>query len=279
MQSTNAASTGSHFEDQCRGLPCCPGAVVHPFVHPFGRDGQIPSHELDGSPPLNSQNTTEANHVDTPVRSFKVVARVRIPLGVLQVLGRVTGPDDEPQPHGRASPARVARARDAELVAAHGKREHGIGLERSRTASPGMVDRRGCKGVSDASPPVALPGDKTRHRPDIVVRLVLVSAAPDGTHLQQARICRAWFCGHPADRLLPQVGDETRSAGGTRVVTVGLLAEFLPSLLVADRFPIFVERLVGLAVAVSRVVRGSEDRLQIVPRGFVGGEGSSADRQ
>ena len=83
MQSTSAASTGSRFEDQCRGLPCCPGAVVHPFVHPFGRDGQIPSHELDGSPPLNSQNTTEANHVDTPVRPFKVVARVRIPLGVL----------------------------------------------------------------------------------------------------------------------------------------------------------------------------------------------------
>src|SRR5262249_11679310 len=95
---------------------------------------------------------------------------------------------------------------------------------------------------------------------------------------QQARIGRARFDSHPADRLLAEVRNEPGGGTGPRVTAVSLLAEAAAPFLVAQRTPVAVQRLEPLTVALARVAGGAEDRLQVCPRGVVRGDDRPRDR-
>src|ERR1700730_3818581 len=148
-------------------------------------------------------------------------------------------------------------------------RGHRVRLQRPGAKFPGEADRGGGQRVGDPTLAVPLAGHEAGDGPDAVVQLVLLTAAPNGPDPQQAWIGRAWFDRHPADRLLVEVGHESRGSTGSRVVAVGLLAEAAAPFSVAHGTPVAVPRLEALAVALAGIVGGAENRLQVGPRGLV----------
>src|SRR4029453_5972938 len=95
--------------------------------------------------------------------------------------------------------------------------DHLIGLERAGAALPGEVDRGFGEGIGETSAAVALPDCEAGHRPDAVVVLVLIPAAPRDPGGAQLRVGRARFDCDPARWLAVDINHEPAGGRGARI--------------------------------------------------------------
>ena len=184
--------------------------------------------------------------------------------------------DGRPADLAEARIGKDAAAADVELSqepSLRGLVDHRVALDGAGAALAREVDCGACERTADSAAAEARAGDEAGHRPDAVVGLVLVSAFPGDTGLeQQPRVRRARLHRAPADRLAVEVGDEAARRLGIRVATLGLRAEPERQLLPADRGPRLPRlHLVALALAAGRIAARAEHGLDVVPARLVGG--------
>jgi hypothetical protein len=178
-----------------------------------------------------------------------------------------------------------AAASDMELAQQRdglpGLGDHRVALERTGAAFPREVDGGARECTADPAAPEAGAGDEAGHGPDAVVGLVLGSALPGDTGLeQQTRIGGARLDGAPADGLAVEIGDEAARRARVRVTTVCLRAEPEGQLLGADRGPgLSGLHLVPLAAAPGRVATRAEHGPEILPARLVGGDDCDRGRR
>src|SRR5690606_12938974 len=89
----------------------------------------------------------------------------------------------------------------------------------------------------------------------------------------QSGVVRTWLDGAPADRQTAQIGEKTARRRGLRMTGVGLLPQAMCPLLsgrAGERLP--RRELVALALAQRAGAPRTENGLDVVPGGLVGGD-------
>jgi hypothetical protein len=150
--------------------------------------------------------------------------------------------------------------------------DHRVALDGAGAMVSGVVDGSASQGATHSAATEAGTCEETGHGPNSVVVLVLGSALPGHTSLQQQpRVGGAGLDRTPTDRLVFEVGDQTRCGARLGMTRVGLGAQPESQLIPADRRPGLPRlHLVSLALARVRSAAGAEHGLEIVPALLVG---------